>query len=85
MEEWCTGVFELWIVVRFPHSRGRCFAAQLATREWDVVGLKRKIFAHGFSRIGTDYWGECSGLFFLAIEPSSGLAIRQEDEERGSR
>jgi len=52
------------------------------------VGLGRKMLPtdwHGLARIGTDYWGECSGLFFLAIEPSSYLAIRQKEEERGSR
>jgi hypothetical protein len=46
---------------------------------------KRKMLPtdfHGLARIEE---GECSGLFFLAIEPSSGLAIRQEDEERGAR
>ena len=37
---------------------------------------------HGLARIEE---GECSGLFFLAIEPSSYLAIRQKEEERGSR
>ena len=42
-------------------------------------------FAHGFSRMDTDFWVTCSGLFFLAIEPSSCLAIQPENEERGSR
>ena len=45
-------------------------------------------FAHGFSRMDTDFWVTCSGLFFLAIEPSSCLAISlssYEEKERGSR
>ena len=49
-------------------------------------GLGRKSFAHGFSRIGTDFWVTCSGLCFLAIELSSCLAIwPYENEDRGSR
>ena len=63
--------------------RGRCFAAQLVAMDvcgWQWTGrLKRKSFAHGLARIGTDFWmGGYRGvvLSFSVIEVSGYLVRR---------